>query len=139
MTLSLKEMLKKIPAQERRLVRKRAGELVSEYLTLRELRRDLNLTQEDLAGTLGIQQENVSRIETRRDLRISSLRGYLEAMGGLIEVAARFPNRPPVVVLGSDNEGNTNRAKITLCPVDYRQVARLGGRAQTRASAPPWM
>ena len=111
MTLSLDEMLKKIPAEERRLVRTRAGELVSEYMTLRELRRDLDFTQAHLAGSLGIQQENVSRIETRHDLRISTLRAYLDAMGGSLEVVVRFPGRPPIVLLGLNTERNSKRAK----------------------------
>jgi hypothetical protein len=42
----------------------------------------------------------VSRLEQRSDLRISTLRGYVEAMGGRLSLVAEFPNRPPIVLTG---------------------------------------
>jgi hypothetical protein len=49
---------------------------------------------------LDIGQDGVSRIEQRSDLLISTLRSYIEAMGGHLELIAEFPNRPPVVLSG---------------------------------------
>lgn len=51
-------------------------------------------------GKLGIKQENVSRIEKRSDLLISTLSDYLEAMGGKLNLVAEFPDRPPVTLTG---------------------------------------
>jgi transcriptional regulator with XRE-family HTH domain len=69
-------------------------------MSLRDLRQALKLTQERLAEALDIGQDGVSRIEQRSDLLISTLRSYIEAMGGHLELIAEFPNRPPVVLSG---------------------------------------
>ncbi len=70
------------------------------YLTLQELRKAHDLTQEALAAKLNIKQENVSRIEKRSDLLLSTLRGYVEAMGGELELIVQFPDSPPITLDG---------------------------------------
>ncbi len=67
-----------------------------EYRTLQELRKSRQLTQENIAQLLGINQENVSRLERRNDLLLSTLRDYIAAMGGDLEIVARFPDQQPV-------------------------------------------
>jgi hypothetical protein len=42
--------------------------------------------------------QNISRLEKRSDMLLSTLRGYIEAMGGKLELVAYFPNRPPVTI-----------------------------------------
>ena len=59
---------------------------------LGELRRARQLTQETLAETLGMSQSEVSKVERRTDLYVSTLRRYIEAMGGELQIFARFPN-----------------------------------------------
>ena|ERR1700685_2545014 len=59
---------------------------------LGELRRARQLTQETLAETLGMSQSEVSKVEHRTDLYVSTLRRYVEAMGGELQIFARFPN-----------------------------------------------
>jgi transcriptional regulator with XRE-family HTH domain len=59
---------------------------------LGELRRARQLTQEALAETLGMSQSEVSKVERRTDLYVSTLRRYIEAMGGELQIFARFPN-----------------------------------------------
>ncbi|CAN5449138.1 XRE family transcriptional regulator [soil metagenome] len=70
--------------------RKREGLLA--VMELNELRRARNLTQEELANRLGVRQTNVSRMERRGDMHISTLREVIEAMGGELEITARFPD-----------------------------------------------
>lgn len=72
-------------------IEKRKEELLME-LELRELRKALNVTQQQLAERLGVEQSSVSRAERRRDLLVSTLRSIVEAMGGELEVRARFPD-----------------------------------------------
>ena len=69
-------------------------------MSLRELRRAHKLTQERMAETLRIGQDQVSRLEQRSDLLISTLRSYIEAMGGTLTLLAKFPHRKPVVLGG---------------------------------------
>jgi tellurite resistance protein len=64
-----------------------------EELTLQELRLDLNLTQVDAARAAEMTQSELSRLESRGDHRISTLRRYVEALGGRLEVAAVFGGR----------------------------------------------
>ena len=51
-----------------------------------------------MAASLGVGQETIPRIERRSDLLLSTMRRYIEAMGGELELVARFPNRPPVII-----------------------------------------
>jgi transcriptional regulator with XRE-family HTH domain len=69
-------------------------------MSLRELRRAHKLTQERIAETLGIGQDQVSRLEQRSDLLLSTLRSYVEAMGGGLKLIAEFPHRNPVLLSG---------------------------------------
>jgi hypothetical protein len=47
---------------------------------------------------LGVKQENVSRMERRTDLLLSTMSSYIEAMGGKLKLVAEFPDRNPVVI-----------------------------------------
>jgi transcriptional regulator with XRE-family HTH domain len=100
MTVTLKDMMARLPAKERKAIEARAGALIAEEMTLRDLRNALELTQKNVAGKLGINQENLSRLERRSDLLLSTLRGYVEAMGGELRLVAEFPDRPPVFLTG---------------------------------------
>jgi DNA-binding XRE family transcriptional regulator len=62
-------------------------------LALAEAREDRAITQGDVARTLGVTQANVSRIEREGDLYLSTLRKYVEALGGHLEIAAVFPEK----------------------------------------------
>jgi transcriptional regulator with XRE-family HTH domain len=61
-------------------------------LALADLRESLNVTQVQLAENLGISQGNVSRVEARTDVYVSTLRAYVEALGGHLEIVAVFGN-----------------------------------------------
>jgi DNA-binding transcriptional regulator YiaG len=60
-------------------------------MRLKELRRARELSQQSIAADLGMDQGNVSKLEQRTDMYISTLRRYIEALGGSLEIVARFP------------------------------------------------
>ncbi len=91
---NLNQVLDTLPAERRERIEHRAAELA----TLRDLRRAMELTQEDLATKLHVRQDSVSRLEKRSDMLLSTLRGYVEAMGGRLELVARFPDRSPLII-----------------------------------------
>lgn len=62
-------------------------------MTLAEVRRALRLSQDEIARTLSIGQGSVAKIEKRADMYVSTLRRFIEAMGGELEVVARFGDR----------------------------------------------
>ena len=97
---TLAERLEKLPAERREKVEKRAKALIAEEMSLRDLRMARHRTQVRVARELGINQENVSRIERRSDLLLSTLSGYVEAMGGTLRLVAEFPDRPPIALTG---------------------------------------
>jgi hypothetical protein len=94
------DIIKGLSAAQRKKVEARAAQLVAEELTLREIRKARKLTQQKIAKSLRIGQEGVSKIEKRSDLLISTLRSYVEAMGGQLSLVAEFPDREPVVLSG---------------------------------------
>ena len=100
MTTTLKEMIERLPDKRRKKVEARANELIAEEMTLRDLRKARALTQVRMAALLDIGQDSGSRLEKRSDLLLSTLRSYVAAMGGSLQLVARFPDRPPVVLAG---------------------------------------
>ena len=76
-------------------------------LALAELRQSRQITQVQLAAVLGISQGNVSRLETRSDVYLSTLRSYVEALGGHLEIAAVFPDERVAVAVGPSQPQNT--------------------------------
>jgi transcriptional regulator with XRE-family HTH domain len=93
MTISYQEVLQTLSPEQRQTVETRAAELIAEEMTLRDLRKARSLTQEKMAELLQIRQENVSRIEHRTDLLLSTLREYIEAMGGELDLVVKFHDR----------------------------------------------
>lgn len=100
MATTIDTVIKQLPEKRRFKVEARAAELIAEEMTLRDMRKAMELTQERMAELLGIGQDSVSRLEKRSDLLLSTLRSYVKAMGGQIRMIAEFPNRPPVVLRG---------------------------------------
>jgi transcriptional regulator with XRE-family HTH domain len=59
---------------------------------LYRLRQARSMTQDELAAAMGTSQTSVSKLERRPDVYLSSVRRYVEAMGGELEITARFPD-----------------------------------------------
>ena len=100
MAITLKDKMKELSPARRRKVEARAGALIAEEMTLRELRHARKLTQVKMARTLGVTQDSVSRLEKRSDLLLSTLRKTVEAMGWNLSLVAELPDRAPVVLSG---------------------------------------
>lgn len=75
-----------------RILREKLTEAIIRDLPLNELRAARQLTQEQLAKSLGIEQPAVSRLERRTDMYISTLQTAIKAMGGDLEIRATFPD-----------------------------------------------
>lgn len=101
--VTLKEMRKRRPVNEVR-VRKIRDSILSESRAVRlaEFRKSLSLTQNDIAEILGIDQSNVSRIESGnfRNTEVGTLQAYVEALGGTLEIHARVGNKSHKLVDG---------------------------------------
>ena len=77
------------PAQRKAVADKVA--VLSADMSLAELRQARQLTQQTLSGTLQVGQAAVAKMEKRTDMYVGNLRRFVEAMGGELDVIARFP------------------------------------------------
>lgn len=66
--------------------------ILREEMTLAELRQARELTQENLGETLHVGQAAIAKMEKRADMYVSNLRRFIQAMGGELDIVARFPN-----------------------------------------------
>ena len=96
MAKNINNYIKKLPKKRRDKIKVRSAELIAEESTLQELRKAMHCSQEKVAEELGVNQAAVSKIERRADMYVSTLRSYIEAMGGSLEIVAQFPGSPPV-------------------------------------------
>ncbi len=78
-------------------------------MPLNELRRARALTQGDMAKMLKVNQPAVSKLEQRADIYVSSLRSYVEAVGGKLKIVAEFPEGE-VAITNFSEVGETDAA-----------------------------
>jgi DNA-binding transcriptional regulator YiaG len=90
------ELIKDFTPERRTRVAAKAAELRS-VMTLEELRKARSLSQQEVAETLSVGQPAVAKLERRADMHVSNLRRYVEALGGTLEITARFPDASVVL------------------------------------------
>jgi transcriptional regulator with XRE-family HTH domain len=90
MAKAFKNLVERMSPESRARIERRTGELARE-MALRELRQAKALTQQQIAGTLRMNQAAVSKLEHQSDMYISTLRRFLSAMGGELRIVASFP------------------------------------------------
>ena len=83
-------LIEKMPPERQRRIAEKTEAMIRN-MALDELRAARNLTQEQLAKTLGVAQAAVSKMERRTDMYISTLQTAIKAMGGDLEIRAVFP------------------------------------------------
>jgi hypothetical protein len=88
---TLSEMIDALPKQRRERIDARYRELKDEVESLSELRKAAGKAQADIAATLKIKQPSVSKIEKQTDMYLSTLRSYVEAIGGELDLVVRLP------------------------------------------------
>ncbi|MGC2529960.1 MAG: XRE family transcriptional regulator [Candidatus Acidiferrum sp.] len=90
MAKNFRELEAKMTPKARARSDAKAQKMIEE-MALNELREAMGITQERLAKALRINQAGVSKIESRSDIFVSTLRRAVEAMGGKLEIRAKFP------------------------------------------------
>jgi len=101
----------------RQRIEKRRQELKQEVEGLRELRRIAGKAQIDIATALRIKQPSVSKIEKQADMYLSTLRGYVKAIGGELELVVRLPEQPVMRIYRLGNAlGRTSRTPRGASP-----------------------
>lgn len=96
MGIELQDIIASLPKERQERIEQRTKALIAEQIALEELRKALGITQVELADILGISQENISRMEKRKDMKISTLRRYIEAVGGKLNLVVQLPGKEPI-------------------------------------------
>ena len=96
--LDLNAEIDALPDAERNAIDRRAAELDREVRVLKEVRKLADKSQKDVAVQLGIAQPSVSKMEAQADMYLSTLRAYIEALGGSLTFKIQLPNAEPVEV-----------------------------------------
>jgi DNA-binding XRE family transcriptional regulator len=91
MAKNAKEVMKRLPVSRRKKIEARAALLIAEEMTLQEMRKARELTQEKLAKSLGINQKQVSAIEKRTDMRSLHCDGRSKRWAGTSRLLSSFP------------------------------------------------
>lgn len=94
------EMMAALPVQRRRKIEARAAELIAEVEGLKALRQLAERSQEEMAATLKIKQPSVHKIEKQTDLYLSTLRRFVEAAGGTLELRIELPGKGTMHLTG---------------------------------------
>lgn len=96
MVRSFNELKEKMSLERRERVEERAQAILL-GMALQELRQTRHLTQQELAEILDINQAALSKMENQSDIRVSTLRKLLGAMGGRLKLVAEFPDGEVVI------------------------------------------
>ena len=95
-TQNFNKLLDAMPPARRQKIEKRFQESLA-TMPLDELRKAQEMTQLQLGDLLGVHQSEVSKIEHRSDICVSTLADYIEALGGHLELRAVFPDREVLI------------------------------------------
>lgn len=98
------------PEAEARIHQKSA--VLEDEMKLADLRKAMKLSQEEIAAVLNVNQGSVAKMEKRADMLVGTLRRFVQAMGGDLELVARFPDRSiRIETLGSLSTADTNETQ----------------------------
>jgi DNA-binding XRE family transcriptional regulator len=122
MARNFNELRAKMSPESRARVEARVKETI-ENMPLVELRNAREMTQENLSKVLGVPQSSISKMERRTDMYLSTLRSYIEAMGGRLEMRAVFSTGAVNVDLG-EQEGREDYS----APPSAKLTASAAGR-----------
>lgn len=117
---TLAQVIAELPPDRREGIDARCRELKQEVEGLRELREIAGKAQLDVAAALHIKQPSVSKIEKQTDMYLSTLRSYVAAIGGELELTVKLPKRPVLRI---------HRLGDVAASVDPRRRAPRGRRA----------
>lgn len=128
------ELMAMLPKEEQHEIKADARELIQqafirlidrETATLRELRQARGLTQAEIAIALHKRQEEVSRLEHRKDCLLSTLHEYVRALGGDLYLVADFPDSDPVRICPVQSDRETASSPLPITEIDSDRDTRV--------------
>ncbi len=92
-TLSYDSIADELMTKTSRVRARKRANAILERMTLDELRKDRKMTQGKVAQAMKMEQSEISRLEKRTEVKLGTLRNYVNALGGHIEIRAVFPDK----------------------------------------------
>jgi DNA-binding XRE family transcriptional regulator len=111
--IPVEEVIAAMPKKRQEAIAKRGAELIAKVerrMTLAALRKERKISQATVAEALGIGQMQISRLEKRKDPRLSTMARTVAAMGGHLTMIATFPDQEPVVLIPSQRAEKATRS-----------------------------
>lgn len=121
-----------LPDEERAEIQARAEELSRQVQALKQLREQAERSQKDVADALGIKQPSVSKIEAQADMYLSTLRAYIEALGGSLKLVVDLPHHGRIEL--DDLADLSNRQRGDADPYVHEKIPRRSGLNILRSS-----
>jgi len=100
------EIMAQLPKKRQKRIVRRSTELHREIEGLKALRLLAERSQEQIARTLGVKQPSVLKIERQTDLYLSTLRRFVEAAGGTLELRVELPGKGTMHLTGLGELGS---------------------------------
>lgn len=100
MARTFEQVMAALPVAEQQAVNDRAGEIILEIEGLRALRQLAEQSQEQLASALNVKQPSIHKMEKQTDLYLSTLRRFVEAAGGTLELRVTLPGKGTIKLNG---------------------------------------
>jgi DNA-binding XRE family transcriptional regulator len=97
---TLDDVMATLPAPRRQAIETSVAATVREIEGLKALRQLTRHSQEQIAQSLGVKQPSVLKIERQTDLYLSTLRRFVEAAGGKLELRVELPGSEPILLMG---------------------------------------
>ena len=89
---TLDDLMTALPAERQQRIKDKAN-VLSQSIELAKLRRTVALKQTELAALMGVTQASVSKVESGKDIQLSTLQNYVSALGGEISITVKMPDR----------------------------------------------
>jgi len=103
--IAVDDVIASLPKERQKRISARGNELLAKVqrrMTLSEIRKGRKISQAKMAEVLGIGQMQISRLEKRKDPRLSTIQRTVAALGGHLTMIATFPDQEPVVLVTSE-------------------------------------
>lgn len=94
---SLNDYITALPADRQQAINNKS-KVLSQSIELAKLRKTKQLKQTELAAIMGVSQASISKVESGKDIQLSTLQNYVRALGGEVSVIAKMPNSDVILI-----------------------------------------
>nr|WP_062493525.1 XRE family transcriptional regulator [Gluconobacter potus] len=120
----MSDIITALPPEEQTVIDASCQDMKQTVEGLRELRQIAGKAQAEIASTLNIKQPSVSQLEQQTDMYLSTLRSYVAAVGGELQLMVKLPQRPALRIHQLGDAGASPHAAAR----SSHMHAQIGGR-----------